>query len=404
MYPARPISFISELYEPKYIARITADVPEEQAAKPVVFAGAMKAAAPTMAEFNRLDQFAQLQAPPSAGFAPRQLKSSTIANEAIAQERGDLFEYTIAAPVTVRKNESAMLPFLQGKIEARRLLIYSEGPSRHPLQAAELKNITGKTLDGGPITVFDANTYAGEALVETVKTGDKRLIGYAVDLGTTVTAAFDSKSALVREIHVRNGVLTQKLASAETKTYTASNVDPKSKTLVVEHGKRQGYDLLSPKPSETTAAGYRFELSLPANGTGKLAVSEERIYDTSLQISNLGSSQIGVILQNKILSDAARRALSGIVASKSKIADLDRQIAATNNQMESLNNDAKRLRDNIGTLNGVSGQQSQVQGYAAKLSSIENDISSAQNRRKQLEQQKSDAQTAVDAQILALEF
>ncbi len=43
-----------------------------------------------------------------------------------ARELGDLFEYRIAAPVTVRKGESAMLPFLQQKIEARKLLIYSD--------------------------------------------------------------------------------------------------------------------------------------------------------------------------------------------------------------------------------------------------------------------------------------
>ena len=44
-----------------------------------------------------------------------------------------------------------------------------------PTNAAELSNATGKTLDGGPITVYDAGAYAGEALVETLKTGDKRL-------------------------------------------------------------------------------------------------------------------------------------------------------------------------------------------------------------------------------------
>jgi len=407
----KPISFISELYEPKYIARLTADLPDQQAVAPTVYAGAMNGAmrpnampAPQMlADSNRLEQFNKLQQPPSAGLA-RQMAPSTITNEALAQERGDLFEYTIATPVTVRKNESAMLPFLQGKIEARRLLIFSEGPSRHPLQAAELKNTTGKTLDGGPITVFDANTYAGEALVETVKASDKRLISYAVDLGTTVTTAFETKSAVTREVHFNHGLLIQKVASAETKTYTASNADAKAKTLILEHPKRPGFELLSPKPSETTATGYRFELALPAAGTAKLAVSEERVYNTSLQISNLGTDQIGVFLQNKTLPDAARRALTSLLAAKNKLADLDRQLSATNAQTESLGTDAKRLRDNIGALNGVSGQQAQVQTYAAKLASIETAIAAVQDKRANLLQQRSDTQAALDTQIAALEF
>ena len=62
-----------------------------------------------------------------------------------------------------------MLPFLQQKIGARKLLMYiGKLRAAIPMNAAELTNNTGKTLDGGPITVYDANTYAGEALVETL--------------------------------------------------------------------------------------------------------------------------------------------------------------------------------------------------------------------------------------------
>ena len=97
----------------------------------------------------------------------------------------------------MKQGESAMLPFLQQKIGARKLLIYMESFGLHPMNAAEIANSTGKTLDGGPITVYDANAYAGEALVETLKAGDKRLITYGIDLGSRVTTAFDSSKANV---------------------------------------------------------------------------------------------------------------------------------------------------------------------------------------------------------------
>ena len=47
----------------------------------------------------------------------------------------------------------------------------------------------------------DAIVVAGEALIETLKMVDKRLISYAVDLGTRITTQFDSRGDLVREIH-----------------------------------------------------------------------------------------------------------------------------------------------------------------------------------------------------------
>ena len=136
---------------------------------------------------------------------------SSIDAAAVGRELGDLFEYRIAQPVTIRKNESAMLPFLQQTIEGRKLLIYSDHSSQHPTNAAELTNSSGKTLDGGPITVYDAGAYAGEALMETLKASDKRLISYAVDLGTRITEAFGSKGDLVREIHASRGIVTTKI-------------------------------------------------------------------------------------------------------------------------------------------------------------------------------------------------
>ena len=404
----KPISFLSELYEPKYISRLAADLPEEQAVKPTVHSGAMggrvttkflkdstvaNAALPAPAEFNRLESFAKLQKSPRVNLP-----------QAAAEERGELFEYDISGPVTVRKNESAMLPFLQDKITSRKLLILTEDTPLHPLQAAELKNVTGKTLDGGPITVFDAGRYAGEALVATVKAGDKRLISYAIDLGTSVATVFDSTRNLTREVHLTQGVLTSKLAGSETKSFTATNVDAKAKTLVIEHPKRQGYQLLSPKPAELTPAGYRFELAIPANGSARLAVVEERVFDQTTMLSNLGTQEIAIYLQNKSLNDSGRRALNGILSAKAKIADLDRQIATASSHMEALNNDAKRVRDNIGTLNGVSGQQTQVQTYAARLAAIESELNTAGESRRNLQAQRAQAQTALDQSMAGLEF
>src|SRR5204863_1852216 len=224
---------------------------------------------PAMAEFERLEV------------------QSSIAATASARELGELFEYRIPTPVTVRKSESAMLPFLQQKIAARKLLVYSDQSSQHPTNAAELTNGTGKTPDGGPITVFDGGAYGGEALVETLKTGDKRLISYAVDLGTRITTQFDSRADVVREIHLRRGILTARTAAVETKTYTIRNVDQKAKTLIIEHPARPGYQLLERKPSETTASAYRFEVKLAAGATEKFPVVEERVYDNTFGISNL---------------------------------------------------------------------------------------------------------------------
>ncbi len=295
----KPISFITQLYEPRYVDRPHVELAENQAVGPQVFGGAIGAAPGgaiaenfPLQDRNRMAMAKSAAPPPpvsrpgvSGGFGAVALKEENLKSSissAEGHDAGDLFEYSFSGPVTVKKGESAMLPFLQQKLKTRKLLIYSEDFGLHAMDAAEITNTSGKTLDGGPITVYDAGSYAGEALVETIKAGDKRLISYGVDLGTRITTKFDSSNRVAREIHVRRGLLTSKSAIEETKTYTIKNVDAKAKTLIVEHAERYGYKLLNQTPAETTANAYRFEVKLGPSATETFAVKEERVYDEQI--------------------------------------------------------------------------------------------------------------------------
>jgi hypothetical protein len=216
----KPVSFISKLYEPRYVNRPEMELAENQTVAPVVYQGAMEAAKDRAAAAPApAGQRAQVGGLMAREFDAGSLVTpSSFGSTADGRQAGELFEYSFATPVTVKQGESAMLPFLQQRIGARKLLVYSETYGLNPRDAAELTNNTGKTLDGGPITVYDGGSYAGEALVETLPMSDKRLISYGVDLGTRVTTAFDSSQAVVREIHFKRGVLTTRSAMQETKT------------------------------------------------------------------------------------------------------------------------------------------------------------------------------------------
>jgi hypothetical protein len=415
----RPVSFISNLYEPKYVTRQTAELAEDRAANPVVYGGAIGGvvngaapAAPRAAAMSKGlaagsagAQSFSLDAPPQSDFfLRRQQISSDLAVNVASGDAGELFEYRFSTPITVKKDESAMFPFLQQPIGARKLLIYSESYGEHPMNAAELNNTTAKTLDGGPITVFDAASYAGEALMTTLKTADKRLISYAVDLGTRITTQFDSSRELVREIHVNRGVLTARLAMDETKTYTIRNVDQKAKTLIIEHPERAGYKLLSLKPAETTTNAYRFEVKLGADATEKFPVAEERTYDTTTSVSNMTPDVLLTYVQNKALPEAARSQLQQILDTKRQIADLDNQIHQLDSDIGSTVSDQDRVRKNIQSLNQVSGQQDQVQKYARQLGTQESALAIARDKLSDLKKQKAADESRLNTLIEKLEF
>jgi hypothetical protein len=413
----RPISFVTQLYEPRYVQRPLAELAENRAVAPQVFQGSMGTVTGSLAAIPPAAAPRQ-QAAAMGGFgggggarkdalakASEALSDySSVATTAEGQDAGELFEYSFANSITVKKGESAMLPFLQQRLNTRKLLIYSDNMNLHPMNAAEITNTTGKTLDGGPITVYDAGVYAGEALVETLKAADKRLIAYGVDLGTRISTAWDSSRDVVREIHLRRGTLTMRTAAQETKTYTIKNVDAQPKTLVIEHPQRPGYKLLNQKPSEQTANAYRFEVKMTASGTETFAVQEERVYDQTVAVSNATPDVMTTWLQNKALSDAGRAQLQQILQKKGEIAENDAALQQVATDQQSLTQDQDRLRRNLQSLNAVAGQQDQVQQYARQLAASETKFAALRDNESQLRRKKTQLQAELNGLIDKADF
>jgi len=410
----RPISFISRLYEPKFVSRPEAKLPEELAQGPVLHPGAIgglavEAEAPEeppaarerrQAAPLRAPAAADLAQPPAAGLPA----ASSVVPETEAREAGELFAYDFAHPVTIRDGQSAMLPFVQQRVSARKLLIYLEGRGESPLNAVELINDTGKTLDGGPVTVYEAGAYAGEALFGTLKAGDKRLLSYGVDLGTRVTTQFESGGSLVREVHLRRGVLTVRQVVREIRNYTIRNAEQKPKTLVVEQPARPGFQLIEPKPAETTAGAYRFEVKLAAGAVEKLPVIEERVFDNTYAVTNLTPDVLASYVQNKSLSPAARTQLEALGKLKRRVSDLDSEITRLERRANEIAGDQARIRQNIESLNRVTGQQAQVQKYAEQLAAGEVELTAARDRLAELRSQRTALEAEVNSLIEKIEF
>ena len=237
-----------------------------------------------------------------------------------------------------------------------------------------------------------------------MKTGDKRLISYAVDLGTRITTQFDSKGELVRELHFRRGILTARTAAVETRTYTIRIVDQKAKTLIIEHPARPGYQLLDRKPAETTASAYRFEVKLAPGATEKFPVTEERVYDQTFGITNLTPDLLLSYTQNKSISAAARKQLEQIASLKSQIGATDGDLRRTEVENNALIRDQERTRQNIASLNQVAGQQQQVQNYAKQLADQESRLAGLRDRTAELQRKRAALDSELNAAIEKMEF
>ena len=104
-----------------------------------------------------------------------------------ARDLGDLFEYKLKDRVTIRKNQSALVPILQSRIDAEKVSVWNPSESS-ALRALWVNNTSDLTLDGGSFNVLEGEAFAGEGLMDPIKPGEKRILSYAADLGVLVDA------------------------------------------------------------------------------------------------------------------------------------------------------------------------------------------------------------------------
>ncbi len=105
---------------------------------------------------------------------PWQQLGEGVQSAAQAGDVGELFQYAIDTPVTLPRQQSAMLPIVNGAVKGEKVSIYNQAvQAKHPLNGLQLTNSTDLHLMQGPITVFDGGAYAGDAKIEDLPPGSR---------------------------------------------------------------------------------------------------------------------------------------------------------------------------------------------------------------------------------------
>jgi hypothetical protein len=319
-----------------------------------------------------------------------------IAAAASSRDLGDLFEYHLKEHVTIRKNESALVPIVSSEVGVEKVSLWREDDKRpRPLRALWLTNNSGLTLDGGSFMVIEGEAFAGEGLMDSMKPAERRLISYALDLGVVVAREEHSSEGRVTRITIARGVVTHHSEQRRRITYTARNEDVGAREIILEHPNQNGYQLVSgPKPEETTAAASRFRLHAGPKSTMTLTIEEVHPLESQVYVSLMTDQQIAVILTGQALTPATQQSLQAIRTKKAEIAALSTAQQARASAIANITKDQERIRENLKALQAASGDKSLIARYTRQLATQEDrlevlrretDEANAQRQAKDLE-------------------
>jgi hypothetical protein len=339
---------------------------------------------------------------PDATEVAENLEAGTTVGE--TRELGDLFEYKLKDRVTIRKNQSALVPILQSRIDAEKVSVWNPS-DRSVLRALWLNNTSDLTLDGGSFNVLEGDAFAGEGLMDAIKPGEKRLLSYAADLGVLVDAKQKADNQRVIKVIIAHGLMTQSTQERQENTYTIRNRDASPREVVIEHPARPGWKLTDDeKPAETSASFHRFRLTVEPKKTTTLLVKEYRPILNSYQLTNVTDNQIKFFLEQKMINPDVEKALRRIVAQKSDIAVIEAVITGRRSQVSSISDDQQRVRENMKALKGSAEEKALVERYVHELNEQEDRVQSLHREIADMQQKRDAAQSTLNGMIEALQM
>jgi Carboxypeptidase regulatory-like domain len=345
----------------------------------------------------------------AAGAGLPMLEEARQRSEAAAsgQELGDLFEYKLKDRVTLKKNQSALVPIAQTEIEAEKVSLWSgTSGSGRPLRGLWLKNTSPLTFDGGSFSVLENEVFAGEGLTDPIKPGERRLISYATDLGLVIEASRNNQPQHVTRVKISKGVLTQTSELHERTLYVARNQDDAKRTLVIEHPARAEWKLAkgATEPEEKAPGEYRFRMEVPPKATASLPIEEVRTLSTTYELSTLSDEQIAVFVKQGTITPEMAQALGRISAQKAVVAKLEEEMENRQKDIDRIVEDQGRLRENMKALRGSAEEKALLQRYTKQLDEQETRLDALRKKIQDTEAQRDKANEQLGKMIDELQI
>lgn len=395
----KPLSFVLDLYTPFYPKRPVIEPDpegEREERKPLAWGRRLR-------ELEKsVPDRAGAAAPPPSAPSVKELIESGFEPAARGSAVGELFAYSAKSPVTVPRGKAALIPILAEKVEGDRAL-YARGAEGRVYNAFYFKNSSELTLEGGPVTFFEGSTSLGTSLLSRdLKKGMREMLPFAVEPGVRVEQSVQSRERPMHRAALADGILTLTHYSLVESEYRVHNETGKKHLLFLDHAKSQGYTLLTPEKVEEDLPGvYRLRIQLP-EGERKVTVvkvEERREVASQVRVLDAHADQIRVWVDQPALSEKARAFLKDLLAEKTALADVERNLDALRQKERRLLDDEARYRSNLSAL-GRSASEEQLRArYLARLSSIEDELGSLRAKIQGLEQERQEKESELRKKV-----
>ncbi|MFC2036969.1 hypothetical protein ACFLYD_03220 [Chloroflexota bacterium] len=400
-----PISFVYDLYTPFTPERPVVKEEARVAAGPVEFAEPLadvERAYAAMREPATLG--AAMQAVPRArkGISRDALKEAAPV-KTTGQALGELFQYAIDTPVTVRRGHSAMVPIVSSELGYRKDLLYNGTKmATHPVATLRLENDTGLTLERGPVTVIEAGEYVGEAVLPFTVAAGEVVVPYAVELGIRVQEERGT-SRQIRGLHVRASYLQIEEWDVRWHQYQLNNSTGEAITVLIEHPRSADYELFdTAKPKEKTDESLRFEATVPAKSETQFRVQERRLVSRREELRRQSYRGLQRYLRRGLIDQHTHAQVAELLQLWEQIASIEKALKEGKEERQELFKAQQQIQGNMGALSATGKEGALRARYVDQLEASEDQLKVLARRESERKVEIERLEQEIQARIKAL--
>ncbi len=388
-----PVSFRHDLYTPRYIRRPVVEVKEGTGVLPPQAEVGIESVDSMLMEMDDASESvagrggmrkrmrsgggggAKMPSPGAPLFLGGSGASSVV-TQTRERQVGDLFEYTIETPVSVGRNQSALVPILLKPFAGKSVLLYQkQARAENPMRCVEFENTTGMTLEGGPITVLDSGSYVGEAMLDTMVPKETRLVGYSVELAVRVLDNIESDNQRVSRVRIKQGTMTAYYGQVQKTVYAFASKSDKEQVLYLDHPRPSEWKLVdSPTPHEITENYWRFKFALPPNAATKYPLTIERPLSHNYALIDASESQFEGWTRLGYLDPMTEKVIRASFVVRTKMAGFEQTIRDLDAERTRIGAEQERIRANLVPLGERASEKELRERYIRTLNAQEDRI------------------------------
>jgi hypothetical protein len=423
-----PVSFVYEFYRPIYIQRPIIRPPKVLSARPTEieeglemekfeeYGALMEDAMPTPAMAPRKKMARARGGPPGAAPRATGIVGGGMSDEAFldkissqtkiqTKDLGELFEYNISNPVSIKRKQSGLVPILTESIKAKRVLLYNMNEhEKNPNACLEVTNNTNLTLERGPSTIIYDDNLAGEAIIPFLNKGDTRLLNYAVEQAVLITHEQESENKSVHRVTFGSGYSYEYYYTDLMTTYKIKNKTDEEKELYLDHPKTHGYKFIDkPIEPEETPNYWRFKIALKPKDAINFKLKEQRENYSSNYLWDFGKEdflkRVGFYVKQKFINPDLENQLKEIADLIHTLNNLRAKEEKLNEERDLMTDEQARLRENITVLGDDTQSVSLKERYIKKLNTQESRFETIKKELVALDKKISELNKTIDEKM-----